>query len=229
MRVCDARDVVWCVPCSASCEDFIGQSLALYDPCPTLTGMGKPQLVVPRLAPSEATKLVAENEIFRVGVFRNLVVLVWKRSPESTEAVRALEIAFKDAAAHGFKKVGFLTIIDRHVSPRTPPQEFRKEFAQLLRDKSDQIAVSAIVFEETGLMASVVRSLITSIDLLIKPSYAQKVFSSMPLAAAWIVEHLEGPESFGMGEKQVHDVANAMFSENEAVEESGVVRITRPR
>ncbi|MCA9603509.1 MAG: hypothetical protein R3A78_16355 [Polyangiales bacterium] len=171
------------------------------------------------------TEIIGVGPDHVVGVYRNMVLLHWVRNPESTDGIESLKRAFTRATRWTDRPIAFVTLIDADVTPRTPSQAFRDELATVLGTWSPKIGVSAIVFERTGLMACVIRSLITSIDLIIKPSYANSVFADTESAIAWLQKQVHPSKLTADDMREAVGAVRA--AAGEATLESGVVRVSR--
>lgn len=67
-----------------------------------------------------------------------------------------------------------------------PPSDARESIAGFLRDASDYIQASGVVFEGTGFRAAAVRSVVVSLTMLARQQYPHKVFATLEETALWL-------------------------------------------
>ncbi len=117
------------------------------------------------------------------------VLLLWRRRIVRV-GVGWTKRAFSAIAA-GSKpdsKVVFLTALAPGCDVSTPP-EVRKDIADLLKTYETQLACAAIVFEGNGFGMTIVRSVITAINLTSRTRFPNGVFSRVDSALTWIAPH----------------------------------------
>jgi hypothetical protein len=137
----------------------------------------------------------ADESKFALGHTRTVVVLVW-RNASSIEAIHTLARTF-DAirGRHSDSLVGFLSIIERDCS-LDMPSEVRGGLTRVLDQNQDVIGGAAIVYEGEGFKATVVRSVITAINIAARTRFPNGVFGDVSSAADWLVERIgETPQA----------------------------------
>jgi hypothetical protein len=71
-----------------------------------------------------------------------------------------------------------------------PDDDFRARAAKSMREREGRLAGFAYVIIGEGFVASVARAVIAGINVLSRPSHAQKVFSEPQPASIWLAEQL---------------------------------------
>ncbi len=125
-----------------------------------------------------------------VSVEENLIVLIWKDTP-TVVGVEAFRTAFRRMRAKypKSKEVTVMAIVDQHVGVRPPPEPVRTGLTETYKGNEASIASSVLVFEGTGLAASIVRSVVTAINFTIRPPYPMNIVSTVEDGAQWIANH----------------------------------------
>jgi hypothetical protein len=118
--------------------------------------------------------------LWRAGVTR-------ERFDRQSAALRSVVQAHPGAA-------GFLCIIEPDAKP--PDEELRRASARMIEAHEDRLALVAAVIEGSGFQASVTRSALTAIAMLV-PRFRTKVafFSNVIGAAHWARARIELPEA----------------------------------
>jgi hypothetical protein len=133
--------------------------------------------------------VVDETETHAVGYRDNLVLLGW-RTAGTMEGARAVARAFDVAlAACPDRRLGFVTLIEKPAI-RHAPNEVRSAVTELLRRHDRSIGAAVVVFEGHGFLATVVRSIITAINLASRASFPNAVFAEVEPAVAWLAEKM---------------------------------------
>jgi hypothetical protein len=130
----------------------------------------------------------------------NIVVLIWTGSP-TVDGVNACSLAF-GALRRGSStpQVGFLTIIEPIAGQGTMPTSVRNALAQMLKDNENFLRAAAIVFEGTGFRATVVRSVVTAIQMAARPKFHSSVFSDRNAGATWLMHQMAESSSVKLAE-----------------------------
>lgn len=119
------------------------------------------------------------------------VVLVWAIPPPSPGAVQHLETALRRSARqHG--KAGLLIAYDfsRFRGP-LPDSEMRSRMAALLREVP--LFGMAVVVDRRGFFGSAIRSMVTGVLMIARPSFRVRVFGDADEACAWLALQSERP------------------------------------
>jgi hypothetical protein len=124
---------------------------------------------------------------YALATFRDLYIVIWHRNTTMTgaQAVRRGCFAFAESRPKG---VALLTIVEEEAP--MPASEPRESLATFMRDASDHIKASAVVFEGTGFRAAAVRSVVVGLTMLARQKYPHKVFSGLIEATAWMEREL---------------------------------------
>jgi hypothetical protein len=136
-----------------------------------------------------------------IGACRGVLVVVWTghTTHDGVVASRRSILALGREHPEG---VGLITIVE-HNAPM-PPGEVRDEVAKFLKESSDIIKASAVVFEGEGFRAAAVRSVVTGVSMLAKQAFPHRVFAHVDEAASWMGPKLPGAPK---GEDLLKDIA----------------------
>jgi hypothetical protein len=83
------------------------------------------------------------------------------------------------------RKIVFLTLVEPGCEIAS--SEVRRDMAELLETYAGQLACAAIVLEDSGFRMTILRSIITAIDLASRTRFPNSVFSKVDSALTWIV------------------------------------------
>ena len=125
-----------------------------------------------------------------VATFENIVLMIYEREalPQSAAPfTRALDAVIKQFP----ERAGILTVVADNAP--VPSSEARQLLASAIRTKGQRLKASAVCFEGTGFSAAAARGVIVGLSMLVKPSFPNKVFSSLNDAATWLSVALPKP------------------------------------
>ncbi|MBC8071635.1 MAG: hypothetical protein IAG13_25135 [Deltaproteobacteria bacterium] len=71
-----------------------------------------------------------------------------------------------------------------------PPEAVRDVYRRLMNDRTTITRGSAVIVEQEGFFAAVVRSVVTSLSLLARPVYPTRALPSRVAGAKWLLEQL---------------------------------------
>jgi hypothetical protein len=138
--------------------------------------------------PAPRTTMPPENLIDRdayaVFSLERHVVLIWKKPPTLAGVLDCRRV-FEVMRTRSNARFGYLAIVEPRAGTNMPT-EVRMALSMLVKEYQHSIAAAAIVFEETGFGASIVRSVVSAINLATRIEYPSKVDSSVGRAAAWL-------------------------------------------
>jgi hypothetical protein len=138
----------------------------------------------------------------------NLIGLVWFGAP-SLSGVAELEQTFeKVIKAHPGKRVAFASRITQEAVSAGAPPEIRQRIGDLLKRFGPRIAATVIIFEGTGVRATVVRTIIATINLLSRSQFPSEVHSNLLRGCMWLISQL-GEESPTDGERRLMEILPA--------------------
>lgn len=128
----------------------------------------------------------AEHDDYRVASWRNLVLVLWLRSPGAT-AVRAL---IRSAESVSQKNAGgsvLLTVVESHV----PSSGRRDPLAEFLTEVGGRtLRASAVVYERSGFGAAAMRGIITGLSLQGQHAVEHLLFNTVEAAGASVLQHI---------------------------------------
>lgn len=142
----------------------------------------------------------------RVGTFESLVVMVWCEGADVADLV-PLERMYDGVAARSprFSAISFVTEMN---FTRTPDLSLRDRSTALMRRFEDKMVCNATIIPMRGLGGTVVRSLLTGINLFAQLKTQLKTFNSTVDCWAW-VKALPGQNPMVVNEPQMVDHLNA--------------------
>jgi hypothetical protein len=147
------------------------------------------------MLPSAARQHALEPPLLRSFSARGIgrvAVLIW-HTEVSLDGAKAIEAVFAQLRRRNFAKgFGFLTIIESK-SDINAPTAARQAIAQALSDYGGEIRAAAIVYEAGGFKATIVRSVITAINLASSTRFPNRVFSNTRHALDWLADELQEP------------------------------------
>jgi hypothetical protein len=146
-------------------------------------------------APSaQQSRLVGSNADFAVATLGSYVLLMWKRRIGGQGVVWAKKAFADQRRDHPDDKISFLTVVQAKCELSTPP-DVRKELAGLLGTHKDNLAGAAIAFEAEGFRMTMVRSIITAINMASRARFPNAVFGSTADAVGWLHERSTSSDS----------------------------------
>jgi hypothetical protein len=112
-------------------------------------------------------------------------------APENVEIMKRHESVFAHERKRPFPILSILEVTGSYIVPLS--KEARDAAVELTRATASHVSCCAVVFDREGFMASVIRSIVTTLQLLARPGYPLRVFATMPAALAWIESRLDEP------------------------------------
>jgi hypothetical protein len=113
---------------------------------------------------------------------RCLIHLVSERTTSTT--VSLVRRALADLSDR-YDTFGYLCVLEPG-APLTLPADLRESINAYVRRYSTRFSGAAIVFEGAGFQATVVRSLVTAVNLASRASHPTKVFDNLRTACDWL-------------------------------------------
>lgn len=169
----------------------ISQTVTQFTPRSPVEPAPRPPLAAP--APDES-RLVGTNADFAVAALGSYVILVWRKRIADQGVVWAHRAFADQRRAHPNDKISFLTVVQADCELSTPP-EVRKGLAELLSTYKDNLAGAAIAFEGEGFRMTMVRSIITAINMMTRTRFPNSVFSNTTEAIDWLHERSTSSDS----------------------------------
>ncbi|HEX5101634.1 MAG TPA: hypothetical protein VFV94_19115 [Polyangiaceae bacterium] len=135
--------------------------------------------------------LYEHDEQHGAGVWRNLLIVVWRKETRA-DAVEGVS-AILTAVARRHSDVALLQVIEEGAT--APDSDARRALSTMLRTHGGAIRCSAVVYEGDGFRAATLRAVVAGIALLGRPVYPHVVFASTMAAINWTARHFshDGP------------------------------------
>jgi hypothetical protein len=123
-----------------------------------------------------------------VGGGGDIFVVLW-RDRTTLDGVAQTERVYRRISRNRGCDLALITIVE--CGAKAPDMEAREALAQLMRAASNHVAISAIVYEETGFLAAAFRGVVTGLSMVARHTFTHRMWKDLPSAAAWI----EGEQS----------------------------------
>jgi hypothetical protein len=128
--------------------------------------------------------VVGINADAAVACVDHYVVLLWRRNVVQLGVDWTRTAFMRVSRAMPKRKIVFLTVVE--TGCEIASSDIRRELAKVLRTHESEIACASIVFEEGGFRMTILRSVITAINVTSGIRFPQAVFSSLDTALSWI-------------------------------------------
>jgi hypothetical protein len=136
-----------------------------------------------------ATTVVVTTPDHVIATYRHLAIIIWKVNT-TLEGVRALREAARALAGAHPAGIGLLTLVEEGAPAPSGPA--RASMAQAAQTLGDVVRASAVTFEGDGLRASLVRAVVSGVNLVAKQPFPHQVFATVQAASQWLGPRL-GP------------------------------------
>lgn len=120
-------------------------------------------------------QLARRSRDHAVGTQDNFLVIVWRRNTMAVEVMHAAK-ALAELSTRYPKGVHLMQVVEDLAI--VPDSEARSALAELLRSAEGKVAFSSVTHEGGGFRPSLIRSIVTGLLLLSKPTFPHLVFSS---------------------------------------------------
>jgi hypothetical protein len=140
-----------------------------------------------------------------IATWQSVMVLVF-RVETTLDAVAASQTVFDELASEHPSGVFLLTIVE--ADALMPSVVARDGMAEFLRKAAGRMVLSAVVFEGTGLRATVVRSIVAGLAMLTNYPFPHKHFPRVSGAANWFCT--SSPLARGFSERELTDVVREL-------------------
>jgi hypothetical protein len=155
-------------------------------------------------------KIVHVEKDYALASLGDVFIVIWRHetSLSGTEAVRRECFEFAKSRPEG---IALLTIIEERAP--MPPAEPRSQLASFMRDASDIIKASGVVFEGSGFRAAAVRSVVISLTMLAGQKYPHKVFANLIETAVFLEREVGSVLAAGFTARSLEDGVSAIRRE----------------
>jgi hypothetical protein len=131
---------------------------------------------------------VIDREGYAVFSVDHFVALVWKQPP-AMRGVEDCRMVFEIMESRRKSKFGYLAIVEPDAGSNMP-SDVRAALSSMLKQHQRSIAASLIVFEGTGFGASIVRSVVSAINLATRIEFPAKVESNLFRGNVWLTQQM---------------------------------------
>jgi hypothetical protein len=135
-------------------------------------------------------KRAPEQQLFAVGP---LFVTRWSNAARLSMLRDQNDAQTKHMATHD-GKLPILAIIDQTSMPALDQinDEFREAARTMAKQNEDYVLAISYVIGSSGFVASITRSVVAGINMVMRSPYGTKVHSSLDEGIAWLDPHIEG-------------------------------------
>jgi hypothetical protein len=163
----------------------------------------------PTSMPRDSNILHVEKD-YALATFGDVFMVIWRHetSMAGAEALRRECLAFAETRPKG---IALLTIIEERAP--MPPSDSRACIAGFLRDASEVIRASGVVFEGSGFRAAAVRSIVISLTMLAGQKYPHKVFANLVETAGFLEREAGSSLAIPFTARSLDDDVNAIRRE----------------
>jgi hypothetical protein len=138
---------------------------------------------------------------YTINASENLIGLVW-HGVASMKGVDELEEAFDRVSRGCSRRIGFATRLSRESVTHGASPEVREAIGMLLRRFAPRIGATVVIYEEAGIKATFVRTIISAINMLSRAQFPSQVHSNLLQGCMWMMSAL-GPDAPVDGEKRL--------------------------
>lgn len=124
---------------------------------------------------------------FSLGSYGPVAISVWDTEPTLQDAQQATRLLGE--LARKYPKIGLLAVLGTRCS--VPDEEVRAELRRGVSAVADNVGAVANLVEGLGFRSAALRGVLTSMVLIIRPGYPQKIFGELAPAAGFLSWHLE--------------------------------------
>jgi hypothetical protein len=139
-------------------------------------------------------------------------------APANLPIMKLHENVFANERKRPFPILSILDVKGAHLFPFS--KESRDAALELTRDTAAHVSCCAIVLDREGFVASAIRSIVATVNILAKPPYPIRVFGGMLAALAWIESRLDDGSRADFDAGAIANAVNAMRAEAHAAEVS---------
>jgi serine/threonine protein kinase len=132
---------------------------------------------------STVVQTLHDDENLRAGRIGDVVVIRW-RKPPTIVAVEAMDRAIARAIRELGGACMIMPVID--AAMRAPEEDARRSLARSIARFDTSVVAVAYVVRGEGFQAAALRSAITGLMLVARPSHPTKVFAALHEGAAWL-------------------------------------------
>lgn len=140
----------------------------------------------------ERPQLERSTAVVVAGTWRNLHISEW-RTRSTTEQLQAIYAA-QAALARRCGKVVTLSIVPGNVV-QPIGAEMRAAIESASRDLQPITRAGALVLLAGGFGGAIIRSLLTSLNLIRRPQFPSKITATVEAACSFLAEHVDGAPS----------------------------------
>lgn len=133
---------------------------------------------------------IAARPGFALGAYGPVALSVWDSEPTLEDARGSTRLLGELAKRH--ERIGLLAVLGTSCS--VPDDEVRSELRRGVTAVAGSVGAVANLVEGLGFRSAALRGVLTSMVLMIRPGYPQKIFGELEPAAAFLAWHLDGVE-----------------------------------
>lgn len=130
-----------------------------------------------------SVEIIASDEAWALARWRDLLVVVWKKTPTVERAGKVGPQVEGMTAGPDRRQVHVVTVIERGAA--APDAETRGLIKKDLRAHDDRIASMAALVLVDGFVGAAVRAVLSAMNVVVRERYPNRVFGAPGEAAGW--------------------------------------------
>src|SRR6185295_14959498 len=129
---------------------------------------------------------------YAIGSFGNILIAAFELvpTPESVEDTASAGRRLLAEHARG----GYLHFANATVAQPPPDDLTRRAYIRMMREFGPRLDASSVIVDGSGVTAALIRSVITGLVLIGRPSFPVKVFDASAPACAWLAHTMASDE-----------------------------------
>jgi hypothetical protein len=125
---------------------------------------------------------------YAIGTLGNVLIATFDLVPNPDSVEDTASAGRKLLARHA--RGGYLHFANATVAQPPPNDPTRRAYITMMREFGPRLDAASVIVDGTGVTAAVVRSVITGLVLIGRPSFPVKVFDMTSTACAWLAHTL---------------------------------------
>ena len=121
---------------------------------------------------------------YAIGSLGNVLIVAFDQVP-TPESVADTASAGRRLLAQ-YSRGGYLHFANASFAQPPPDDQTRRAYIAMMREFGPRLEAASVIVDGTGVTAAVVRSVITGLVLIGRPSFPVKVFDATAMACAWL-------------------------------------------
>ena len=121
---------------------------------------------------------------YAIGSLGNVLIAAFDQVPNPDSVEDTASVGRKVLVRHA--RGGYLHFANASVAQPPPDDRTRRAYVAMMREFGPRLDAASVIVDGAGVTAAVIRSVITGLVLIGRPSFPVKVFDSTADACAWL-------------------------------------------